>query len=98
VVGQPLDAPYARCARCGGELARVFTVPRLNIANYSSRAQARYGRLSEGEMNAGSGHFARSRLPSGSKPSCRSRSRSKPWRERSFRAYEGGATRRWLMF
>lgn len=46
------DMPDARCARCGGELARVFTAPRLNVANYSSRAQARYGRMSEGEMVA----------------------------------------------
>jgi putative FmdB family regulatory protein len=42
--------PDAPCAKCGGELVRVFTVPRLNVANYTSRAQARYGRLSEGEM------------------------------------------------
>jgi putative FmdB family regulatory protein len=42
--------PDARCPKCDGELVRVFTVPRLNVANYTSRAQARYGRLSEGEM------------------------------------------------
>jgi putative FmdB family regulatory protein len=46
------DKPDARCTECGGELERVFTVPRLNVANYTSRAQARYGRLSQDEMVA----------------------------------------------
>jgi putative FmdB family regulatory protein len=44
------DTTDARCPTCSGELVRVFSVPRLNVANYTSRAQARYGRLSEGEM------------------------------------------------
>jgi hypothetical protein len=46
------ETPDARCAACGGELARVLTAPRAQLANYSSRAQARYGRMSEGEMVA----------------------------------------------
>jgi len=43
------DKPLSTCQQCGGTVRRVFSVPNLNLDNFSSPTEAKYARMTASE-------------------------------------------------
>jgi len=43
------DKPLSTCQQCGGTVRRVFSVPNLNLDNFSSPTETKYAKMSPRE-------------------------------------------------